>query len=128
MWSETAYAQVHLFARALTEAGTLDARRLGEAALRPGAASPSTAPFAAPEGDLAFDPENRHLWLTPGIGVVRRDGQFDVLWRADAPVRPDPWLATTRFEGSWSREGEAGGEDRAGRDGMPAPVAAAVVP
>ena len=96
MWSQTAYVQVYLFARALTEAGTLDAGRLGEAALR--------TTFAAPEGDLAFDAENRHLWLTPGIGVARPDGQFDVVWRAEAPVRPDPWLATTRFEASWSRD------------------------
>lgn len=100
MWSETAYAQVHLFARALTQAGTLDPRRLGEAALRSG--------FAAPEGDLVFDAENRHLWLTPGIGVARPDGQFDVVWRADAPVRPDPWLASTRFETDWARAGEPG--------------------
>ncbi len=95
MWSQTAYAQVHLFALALAEAGTLDARRLGEAALRAG--------FAAPEGDLAFDPESRHLCLTPGIGVARPDGQFDVVWRADGPVRPDPWLAATRFEDSWAK-------------------------
>ena len=99
MWSQTAYAQAHLFARALAEAGTLDARRLGEAALRTG--------FTAPEGDLAFDAENRHLWLTPGIGVARADGQFDVLWRAEAPVRPDPWLASTRFETAWGRASEA---------------------
>lgn len=95
MWSQTAYAQLHLFARALAEAGTLESGRLGEAALRTG--------YAAPEGELAFDAENRHLWLTPGIGVAQPDGQFDVLWRADAPVRPDPWLATTRFEPSWGR-------------------------
>ena len=97
MWSQTAYAQVHLFALALAEAGTFDARRLGEAALRAG--------FQAPEGDLAFDPESRHLCLTPGIGVARPDGQFEVVWRADAPVRPDPWLASTRFEASWAGEG-----------------------
>ena len=101
MWSQTAYAQLHLFARALAEAGTLEAGRLGEAALR--------TTFPAPEGDLAFDAENRHLWLTPGIGVARPDGQFDVLWRADGPVRPDPWLASTRFEPSWGRATEPAG-------------------
>ena len=98
MWSQTAYAQIHLFARALAEAGTLDPRRLGEAALR--------TTFAAPEGDLAFESENRHLWLTPGLGVARADGQFKVVWRADGPIRPDPWLATTRFEPDWSRKAE----------------------
>lgn len=99
MWSETAYAQVHLFARALTEAGTLDAERLGAAALR--------QRIAAPEGELAFDGETRHIWLTPGIGIARSDGQFDVVWRARRPVRPDPYLAWSRFETNWLDEGMA---------------------
>ena len=99
MWSETAYAQVHLFARALAEAGTLDAGRLGAAALR--------QRFAAPEGELAFDGETRHIWLTPGIGVARADGQFDVVWRGRRPVRPDPYLAWSRFETNWLDEGIA---------------------
>ena len=99
MWSQTAYAQVHLFARALAEAGTLDAERLGAAALR--------QRLAAPEGELAFDGETRHLWLTPGIGVARADGQFDVVWRARRPVRPDPYLAWSRFETNWLEEGVA---------------------
>lgn len=99
MWSETAYAQVHLFARALAEAGTLDAERLGAAALR--------QRLAAPEGELAFDGETRHVWLTPGIGVARADGQFDVAWRARRPVRPDPYLAWSRFETNCLDEGMA---------------------
>jgi branched-chain amino acid transport system substrate-binding protein len=99
MWSETAYAQVHLFARALAEAGTLDAGRLGAAALR--------QRLAAPEGELAFDSETRHIWLTPGIGIARPDGQFDVVWRARRPVRPDPYLAWSRFETNWLDEGMA---------------------
>ena len=99
MWSETAYAQVHLFARALAEAGTLDAARLGAAALR--------QRFAAPEGELTFDGETRHIWLTPGIGVARADGQFDVVWRGRRPVRPDPCLAWSRFETNWLDEGIA---------------------
>ncbi|MDP4006261.1 transporter substrate-binding domain-containing protein [Methylobacterium sp. NEAU K] len=99
MWSETAYAQVHLFARALAETGTLDAERLGAAALR--------QRIVAPEGELAFDGETRHVWLTPGIGVARADGQFDVVWRARRPVRPDPYLAWSRFETNWLEEGLA---------------------
>jgi branched-chain amino acid transport system substrate-binding protein len=90
MWSETAYAQAHLFARALREAGSLGAQRLGAAALNQS--------FAAPEGELMFEPENRHVWLTPGIGVARSDGQFDIVWRSRVPVRPDPYLAASRFE------------------------------
>ena len=93
MWAEAAYAQTHLFGLALAEAGTLEAQRLGQAALRQS--------FAAPKGELAFDPENRHVWLTPGIGVARGDGQFDIVWRSPVPVRPDPYLAASRFETPW---------------------------
>jgi branched-chain amino acid transport system substrate-binding protein len=93
MWAEAAYSQTHLFARALAEAGTLEPHRLARAALG--------QTFAAPKGELTFDRENRHVWLTPGIGIARADGEFDVVWRARKPVRPDPYLAATRFETAW---------------------------
>ncbi|GLS46822.1 transporter substrate-binding domain-containing protein [Methylobacterium brachythecii] len=97
MWSETAYAQVHLFGLALARAGVLDAEPLGRSVMR--------QRFDAPEGELGFDAENRHAWLTPGIGIARRDGQFDIVWRARRPVRPDPYLASSRFETNWLEEG-----------------------
>lgn len=97
MWSETAYAQVHLFALALAEAETLDAERLSAAAMR--------QRLAAPEGEIAFDGDTRHVWVTPGIGVARDDGQFDVVWRSRRAVRPDPYLAASRFETNWLEEG-----------------------
>lgn len=91
MWSAGAYAQVHLFAAALARAGTLDTQRLVEAALG--------LSYEAPEGPIRIDPENNHTWLTPRIGRVRADGGFDVVWEADAPVRPDPYLAVTLLGG-----------------------------
>ncbi len=99
VWSEAAYAQTHLFALALAESGTLDPQRLAQAALR--------QTFAGPKGDLTFDRDNRHVWLTPGIGVARPDGQFDIVWRSKVPVRPDPYLAATRFESPWLQDGHA---------------------
>ena len=90
VWAEAAYAQTHLFALALNEAGALQPQRLGQAALK--------QTFSAPDGELMFDRDNRHVWLTPGIGIARSDGQFDIVWRSKVPVRPDPYLAATRFE------------------------------
>src|SRR5690606_35758804 len=55
MCSAGAYAQVHLFARALERAGTLDTQRLVEAALG--------LSFEAPEGSIQIDPDNNHTWL-----------------------------------------------------------------
>jgi branched-chain amino acid transport system substrate-binding protein len=93
MWSEMAYAQVHLFAKALREAGTLQTEKLVEAALGQS--------FEAPEGRVVIEPENHHTWLTPRIGVVHQDGGFEVVWQAKAAVRPDPYLATTPRIDAW---------------------------
>lgn len=95
VWSHPAYAQMHLFARALRRAGSLETHRLSDAIL--------WESYDAPEGKLSFDSETRHLWLTPRIGVARDDGLFDIEWEGRGPVRPDPYLAASRFEETWLR-------------------------
>ena len=92
-WSEMAYTQVHLFARALQSAGSLDRAKLVNAA--------RAVKFESPEGLVSIDAENNHCSLTPRIGVCRSDGQFDVVWEAEAPVKPDPYLSTFGFSEFW---------------------------
>lgn len=94
-WSEMAYTQVHLFARALQRCGSMDRRKLVEAVHAVG--------FDSPEGRVSVDAENNHCYLTPRIGVCRSDGQFDVVWEANEPVRPDPYLSTFGFSEFWLR-------------------------
>jgi branched-chain amino acid transport system substrate-binding protein len=93
MWSQTAYSQIHLFARALEQTGTLDTQKLGQAALG--------VDYPSPEGRMCFDPENRHVWSTPRIGVARPDGQFEIAWQSKVQIRPDPYLASIRLEEPW---------------------------
>ncbi|TYC52862.1 transporter substrate-binding protein [Rhodobacterales bacterium] len=93
IWSQTAYLQVHLFARALARTGSTDAGKISDAVL--------TETFAAPGDAVSFDAQTRHLFLTPRLGVARRDGLFDIEWEASTPVRPDPYLVMTRFEETW---------------------------
>ena len=93
VWSQPAYAQVHLFARALARSGSLEAHRISEEIL--------AEDYPAPEGRISFDADTRHLWLHPRIGVARADGLFDVVWQAPGPVRPDPYLTASRFEDVW---------------------------
>ena len=95
MWSELAYAQIHLFAQALQRSGSLDRRKLVEAAHR--------VRLEAPEGPITVDPENNHCSLTPRIGICRSDGQFDIVWEAMEPVRPDPYFSTFGFSEFWLR-------------------------
>ncbi|NVZ99097.1 transporter substrate-binding domain-containing protein [Pseudomonas gingeri] len=94
-WSEMAYSQVHLFARALERAGSLDRRKLVDAVHK--------VKFASPEGPIAIDAENNHCVLTPRIGICRSDGQFDVVWEGSGPVKPDPYLSTFGFSEFWLR-------------------------
>jgi urea transport system substrate-binding protein len=93
IWSEPAYVQVHLLAKALQRTGALDTYRLSQAILWEG--------FEAPEGRVSVDSDTRHVWLKPRIGVARSDGQFDIEWEAKNPVRPDPYLVTSPFEETW---------------------------
>lgn len=92
-WSEMAYSQMHLFARTLERTGSLDTRKLVNAA--------RTVRFDSPEGPLSIDPDNNHTLLTPRIGVCRSDGQFDIVWESAAPVKPDPYLSTFGFSEFW---------------------------
>lgn len=94
-WSEMAYTQVHLFARALQRAGSMDRRKLVEAA--------RAVSFDSPEGRVTVDAENNHCSLTPRIGICRADGQFDIAWEASEPVKPDPYLSTFGFSEFWLR-------------------------
>lgn len=94
-WSEMAYTQVHLFAKALQRAGNLDTSKLVSAA--------RTVSFDSPEGRVTVDAENNHCVLTPRIGICRSDGQFDIAWEASEPVKPDPYLSTFGFSEFWLR-------------------------
>ena len=93
VWSQPAYAQVHLFAQALERVGSMDSNKIAAAMLR--------EDLDAPEGKLFFDEDTRHIWVTPRIGVLRDGGLFEVVWEAPSAVRPDPYLVTSRFEETW---------------------------
>lgn len=90
MWSAGAYAQVWLFAKALEAAGSMDSQALVSAAV--------DVAFDAPEGAIRIDPETQHTWLTPRIGRIGGNGQFDIVWSAPEPVRPDPYLTASPIE------------------------------
>jgi urea transport system substrate-binding protein len=81
---QSTYNAVYLLARALHRAGTSDiaeARRAAAGYL-----------YNSPQGPIWIDGRNNHCALTPRLAVSNPDGQFDVFWEADAPVRPDPYL------------------------------------
>jgi urea transport system substrate-binding protein len=80
---EAAYVAVHLWARAVREAGTDDVGEVREAV--------ANRRFRAPEGTVYVDPRNNHLWKTARIGRVTAEGQFAIVWTSEKPIRPDPY-------------------------------------
>ncbi|MBS7538835.1 transporter substrate-binding domain-containing protein [Ancylobacter lacus] len=94
MYAEAAYFQIHLFADALARAGSLDTQRLVEAALG--------TEFDAPQGRIRIDPDNNHTFLRPRIGMVNEHGDFDIVWEARAPLKPDPYLVDHVYDHAWS--------------------------
>jgi len=84
-YAQTAYSQMHLFARALEQTASMDTDKLLSALYG--------LSFQSPSGRLQILQENHHCLLTPCIGRCRLDGQFDLLWQSHEPVRPDPYLA-----------------------------------
>lgn len=93
VYAEACYSQVHLFARALQRAGSLDTRKLAQAVHQVG--------FDAPGGRLTILAENNHSVLTPRIGVCRADGRFDIVWASGEPVKPDPYLTAFGLDEFW---------------------------
>ncbi|MFP3569620.1 transporter substrate-binding domain-containing protein [Paraburkholderia sp. SIMBA_030] len=89
---EAAYFQVHLFARAMRAAGSADIETLMPELLR--------SKFDAPQGPVSIDPSTHHTHLNPRIGRVNQEGQFDIVWESEAPIRPDPYLVAHAL-GDW---------------------------
>ena len=82
--AEAAYLAVRLLGLALNEAGCDDVAAVQRAVL--------SQVIDAPQGKVHLDPETFHAFLTPRIGRSRRDGQFDIVVEARAPLRPDPYM------------------------------------
>ena len=56
----------------------------------------------APGGLAYIDGPTQHTWKYARIGRIRPDGQFDIVWSSDKPVRPMPFpLFRTRAD--WER-------------------------
>lgn len=81
--SLTAYTQVHLWKDVVERAGTLDtdavlARLVG-------------TKFSLGGQELEVR-ENNHVERPAVIGRATKDEQFEVIWRSQVPIAPQPWL------------------------------------
>ncbi len=80
---EAGYFGVYLWAQAVEDAGTSDPGAIRRAIKRQS--------FNAPGGMVYVEPENQHTWKIVRIGRIRADGQFDIVWTSEKPIRPVPY-------------------------------------
>lgn len=88
----SSYVGFQLWLQAVREAGSAEPSKVQRTILR--------QTLNAPEGMVAVDKDSRHLWLTPRIGKVRLDGQYDIVWDAGTPLEPMPF-PSYRFKDDW---------------------------
>lgn len=91
---EAAWFGVHLWAQAVRRAGSADPDKVLQAIKGEG--------MRAPEGLVYVDERNQHTWKHARIGRIRDDGQFDIVWASDKPVRPIPF-PPFRSRDEWER-------------------------
>ena len=81
---EATYIGIQMWAQAVRQAGTTDVDAVRQAVAGQVVPGPSGYP-------IKMDEKNHHLQKPVLIGEVRKDGQFDIVWKSDGPVRAEPW-------------------------------------
>ena len=103
---EAGWCLVHLWKAAVEKAGSFDTTAVRQA-FRDGLA------FAGPGGLVRLDPRTQHCTRGFRIGRIRRDGQFDIVHAAPAPIDPDPYpqVAFPGWSCDWTRGGVTRGDE-----------------
>jgi urea transport system substrate-binding protein len=81
---EATYIGIQMWAQAVRQAGSTDVDAVRQAVAGQVVPGPSGYP-------IKMDEKNHHLQKPVLIGEVRKDGQFDIVWKSDGPVRAEPW-------------------------------------
>ncbi|HWL11116.1 MAG TPA: transporter substrate-binding protein [Planctomicrobium sp.] len=88
---ESAYVGVKLWAQAVKDANSQEVRAIRRAFL-------SQRLPDAPHGPVRIDPESQHTYKTPRVGMIRNDGQFDIVWTGSQSVAPDVFPSSRTAE------------------------------
>ena len=89
---EGAYIGVHLWAQAVTAAGSDDVVAIRRAI--------NDQSFDAPEGKVTIDPQSHHISKFIRIGRITETGRFEVIYCSDGPIQPIPY-PPTRSRAEW---------------------------
>lgn len=81
---EATYIGINMWAQAVEQAGTTDVDAVRQAI--------GNQTFKSPSGfEITMDAKNHHLHKPVVIGEITEDGQFDIVWKTDGPIRAQAW-------------------------------------
>ncbi|OQX70032.1 MAG: urea ABC transporter substrate-binding protein [Sorangiineae bacterium NIC37A_2] len=81
---EATYVGIKMWAQAALQAGTTDINAVRQAI--------GGQVVKAPSGfELTMDGKNHHLHKPVYIGEIKGDGQFNIVWKTEGPIRAEPW-------------------------------------
>jgi urea transport system substrate-binding protein len=81
---EAHYIGIHMWAQAVRQAGTTDVAAVRQAM--------GYQTFKSPSGyTIQMDAKNHHLHKPVVIGEITENGQFDIVWQTEGPVRAEAW-------------------------------------
>lgn len=81
---EATYIGIKMWAQAVLQAGTTNVDAVRQAVGGQVVTSPSGY-------DITMDAKNHHLHKPVLIGEITEDGQFDIVWQTDGPIRAEAW-------------------------------------
>lgn len=81
---EATYIGIKMWAQAVEQAQTIDIDAVRQAVGDQVVRSPSGF-------DITMDAKNHHLHKPVLIAEVREDGQFDIVWNTEGPIRAEAW-------------------------------------
>jgi urea transport system substrate-binding protein len=81
---EAHYIGIHMWAQAVRQAGSTDIAAVRQAM--------GYQTFKSPSGyTIKMDAKNHHLHKPVVIGEITENGQFDIVWQTDGPIRAQAW-------------------------------------
>lgn len=88
---DTAYNSVKLWAQAVAEADTSSVQEVYKSMQRQS--------LNAAEGVISIDRETKHTWRPFFVGRIRGDGQVEIIWTIEKPIKPMPFpFSRTKLE------------------------------
>ncbi|HMZ10887.1 MAG TPA: ABC transporter substrate-binding protein, partial [Plasticicumulans sp.] len=81
---EATYTGIHMWAQAVVQAGTTDVDAVRQAL--------GYQTFKTPSGFVeSLDAKNHHLHKPVYIAEIQADGQFNIVWKTEGPIRAQAW-------------------------------------